>query len=961
MNQHQRNRDLSMQSLLHAVFLTAVSIAVIGLVLNVVPVLGTVKSQFPAVPQSLAIIIAYGAFWSVALDFRPGRLLCAALLLVCGFSGFTGVLEDTTLEAAWAAGTHFPEWLMLLVGIAFAWPVRAPLWVTVNRVIGCLVAGFGTLVALAHFNLLTYSQGFLYLRDVPVLAGVGLLAIGVAMVMDEWWSDNRLCRMPRSITVGAVCSLATLLATTVLVAQLPGFWRSPIDGFGLSSLKSLNDLTLAGGIAFGLVLSHRVLYSILLASDRDSQDHALLDSELRFSALFEQSPSALMVVGTSGEVLLANDACKQLLLTIDDKIVGKNIRAFVHERYIRHDEIIRFENAFARVIEGEREQLTLRPKAVEFGVRHLDVFLLPIKLRGKIDAVYVVIRDFSNSVVNKYRQRLFERSLDASVNGVLIFALKRPSFPIIYANPAFGRLMEITGDEQRRNGVNTLLGANTDAAWQARLLDAIDTGQGLQQVQQVTRADGATFWLELLLSPVMDEDEQLSHYVAIVNDITDQRQQSRQLEYQATHDSLTGLGNRALFNEVLEREFQMARRTNELLAVLFIDLDEFKPINDTLGHKVGDQLLISIAQRLKAELRPSDTLVRLGGDEFVLMLPRLTLRDDVVRVAERLLAALGKAHRIDDYELHISASIGIAMSHEAISSSEQLLQQADMAMYRAKQKGRNTYYLFTNDLNHKLVRRVQLRNDLQEAIEHESLELNYQPFVDAEGRVIGFEALSRWSHPHFGSVSPDEFITLAEETGQTGELSAWVTRQVSSDARQLIAAYPDIKSLAVNLSPLQFHRPNFIVHLCRILDEHQIPYSWIELELTESILMKDQDGASERLGELQALGFSIAIDDFGTGYSSFAYLRTLPMGKIKIDKSFVQNVVDSERDAAVCRGIINLARELGLDIIAEGVETEAQLRLLKSWGCRIFQGYHFSRPMPLRHWIEKEYPMVRVS
>lgn len=961
MNQHQQIRDFSMQSLLHALFLTVASIAVIGLVLHLVPVFGTIKGQFPAIPQSLAILTTYGAFWCVVLGFSRGRLLCAALLVACGLTGVTGLLEGGSLNAAWVAARHFPDWLMLLVGIAFAWPVRAPLWVSVNRSVGCLMAGFGLLVALAHLNLLTYSQGFLYLRDIPLLAGVGLSGIGIAMVMVQWWSDNRLGRMPRAVLAGAACSLVTLVAITILFAQLTGFLGGPMNGLGFSSLKNLHDLTLLGGVTFALALSHWVLYSRLLASDRDSQDGARVDSELRFSALFEQSPSALLVVSTSGEVLLANDACKRLLSTIADEIVGNNVRALVHEHYVRHDEIVTFESAFARVTEGEREQLTLTPRTAEYGLRHLEIFLLPIKLRGKVDAVYVVIRDLSNSIVNKYRQRLFERSLDASVNGVLIFALQRPAFPVIYSNPAFRELMEIKGDARRLNGVKTLLGAITDPAWHARLQDAIDAGEGLQQVQQVTRSGGATFWMELILSPVLDEAEHLSHYVAIVSDITEQRQQSRQLEYQATHDSLTGLGNRALFNEVLEREFQMARRTNELLAVLFIDLDEFKPINDTLGHKVGDRLLISIARRLQSELRPSDTLVRLGGDEFVLMLPRLTLRDDVVWVAERLLAALGKAHRIDDYELHISASIGIALSDESISSSEQLLQQADMAMYRAKQKGRNTYYLFTSDLNHKLVRRVQLRNDLQEAIEHESLELHYQPFVDAEGTVIGFEALSRWSHPHFGAVSPDEFITLAEETGQIGELSAWVTNQVSADARQLITAYPGIKSLAVNLSPLQFHRPNFIAHLCSILDEHQIPYPWIELELTESILMKNQDGASERLEELQALGFSIAIDDFGTGYSSFAYLRTLPMGKIKIDKSFVQNVVASERDAAICRGIINLARELGLEVIAEGVETEAQLKLLKSWGCGIFQGYYFSRPMPLDHWIAKEYPMVRMS
>jgi diguanylate cyclase (GGDEF)-like protein/PAS domain S-box-containing protein len=831
----------------------------------------------------------------------------------------------------------------------------------VNRSVGLVVSGFGLLITLAHFNLLTYSQGMLHLKGIPMLAGVGLVGIGLVMVMNAWWSANRLCRSPRAVLFGAGCSFVTLIASTFLVAQLPAFWSGPIEGFGLSSLKNLHDVTLIAGLVFGLALCHRVLYSSLLASDRDSQNGALMDSEMRFSALFEQSPSALMVVAKNGEILLTNEACDHLFSAIHKEIAGNNLRTFVHEEYFRPEEVVRFENAFAEVVGGNRQEMTLRLWTQEHGMRHLELFLLPIKLRGAVDAVYVIMRDLSNSVISRYRQRLFERSLDASVNGVLIFEVGTQAFSIVYFNDAFQELVGLDSDELCGDGLTAILGARPDDRDRSRLIGVVESGNDLNEKREIRRQDGSIFWMKLLLSPVLDEDGVLTHYIAIVSDISEQKQQAQQLEYQATHDTLTGLGNRTLFNEVLEREFLMSRRTGEPLAVLFVDLDEFKPINDTMGHNVGDQLLVSVAKRLGAELRPSDTLVRLGGDEFVLMLPRMASHDDVALVAERLLDALVKVHRIEDYELHISASIGVAVLDESISSSEQLLQHADMAMYRAKEKGRNTFCIFTNDLNDRWVRRVNLRNDLQDAIENGNLEISYQPFIAANGDICGFEALSRWNHPKLGAVPPNEFIALAEETGQISELDNWVIERVSKDAQQLMAANPQAQVLAINLSPLQFHRPNFIDQLCKVLDSRQVPYQWIELELTENVLMRDQEGGIEKLEELQSLGFSVAIDDFGTGYSSFAYLRSLPVGKIKIDKTFVQSVAHSGKDAAVCRGIINLAKELGLEIIAEGVETRDQFRLLESWGCRVFQGYYFSRPMPLGCWSGEQYRLSGVS
>ncbi|MDW7748772.1 putative bifunctional diguanylate cyclase/phosphodiesterase, partial [Halomonas sp.] len=425
--------------------------------------------------------------------------------------------------------------------------------------------------------------------------------------------------------------------------------------------------------------------------------------------------------------------------------------------------------------------------------------------------------------------------------------------------------------------------------------------------------------------------------------------------YQATHDALTGLANRALFGDRLVHDFALARRHAQILAVLFIDLDEFKPINDTLGHKVGDQLLISVARRLAGGLRTSDTLARFGGDEFVLLLPDLEHPGEAEEVAERLLLELTRPHKVSGHELHISASIGIAINDEPLEDPEKLLQHADMAMYKAKQQGRNAYQCYTGDLDSKLSQRVMLRNELQEAIDHDQLVLHYQPLLDAAGRVDGLEALVRWRHPVKGFISPADFIPLSEETGQIIPLSRWVMARACRDARTLVDQGLLAGRMAVNLSPMQFHRPSFLATLRGVLDETGLPPSHLELELTEGILMRDTEGAIDILNALNGMGISTAIDDFGTGFSSLGYLRSLPIDKIKIDRTFVRDVTGSDKDAAICQGVITLARELDLRVVAEGIETREQHDYLRHHGCEVFQGFLFARPMPLEAlvaWLE---------
>ena len=440
-----------------------------------------------------------------------------------------------------------------------------------------------------------------------------------------------------------------------------------------------------------------------------------------------------------------------------------------------------------------------------------------------------------------------------------------------------------------------------------------------------------------------------------MNDISERKDQEKRLSFQATHDALTGLGNRALFEDRLAHDVALARRNNGQLAVLFVDLDHFKPINDTLGHKIGDQVLSVVAGRLLESIRPTDTLARLGGDEFVILLTDPGPVDEVEKIASRILDRISQPVRLGDHELHISASVGISLLNDGVEQPEKLIQQADMAMYKAKRQGRDTYELYSEDLDKKLSRRLSLRNQLQEAIRSNQLYLCYQPQVDQSGVFCGVEALVRWKHPRKGVISPADFIPIAEETGQIIALGKWVLNQACTDALRIMERGVMRGRMSVNISPLQFHRPGFLTTLQDMLKGLGMPARALELELTESILMRNSEEALGTLRALGGMGVSIAIDDFGTGYSSLSYLKELEVDKVKIDKSFIDQIVESQKDAAVCKGVIALAAEMGMAIVAEGVEKHTQYRHLAEYGCAMFQGYYFARPMTfddLITWIE---------
>ena len=451
-----------------------------------------------------------------------------------------------------------------------------------------------------------------------------------------------------------------------------------------------------------------------------------------------------------------------------------------------------------------------------------------------------------------------------------------------------------------------------------------------------------------------DEDGGASHLEGTVQDVTERKRSEEQIRYLAYHDSLTGLGNRLLCKERLAMQLSQARRNDEILGVIFLDLDRFKRINDTLGHSQGDELLKGVADRLVTSVRDTDFLgrtdlersvSRLGGDEFTAV-AKVGDVQDLAKVARRILEALAKPFYLDGHEVVITGSIGITAFPFDGEDVEALRRNADAAMYHAKEQGRNNYQFYAASMNEVALRRLILENNLRRGLDREEFELHYQPKVEVgSGRVVAFEALVRWRDPEAGLIPPGVFIPIAEETGLISPLGDWVLAEACRQAvRWRDAGHPT--PVSVNLSGHQFRRGALAKRVLGILEETGADAALIEIEITESTLMGDETAAVADLEAMRAAGLRIHVDDFGTGYSSFAYLRRLPVDVLKVDRSFIQEITESADDAALAASIVSMGRALGLRVIAEGVETPEQCALLESWACDEIQGFVYGRPVP---------------
>ena len=601
---------------------------------------------------------------------------------------------------------------------------------------------------------------------------------------------------------------------------------------------------------------------------------------------------------------------------------------------------------------------TGEPFEIEYRIVHADGGVRWVLERGKalfnesgeVEALEGLIQDITlrkhseeAAVAAEERYRsIFENAIEGIYQTT-------PSDKYLNFNPALARIYGYESTEDLILGISDI---------QKQLY--VDPGKRqefitLMQVQgrvhnfeaQVYRKHGDIIWITENAREVRDSAGNLLFYEGTVEDITERKNYEQQIEYQATHDSLTGLPNRTLLSDRLQQCMSFADRYQSKVAVAFVDLDQFKMINDSMGHHIGDELLVTMAQRLSGCVRESDSVVRLGGDEFVLLITGLQKVEDVAQSMQRVLAVAAEPFAIETRDYAVTCSIGVSLYPDDGGDYSTLLRNADSAMYKAKQAGRNNFQFYTRELNDVLLQRLDIEYRLRRAIEQDELRLHYQPKVDfATGRICGVEALLRWQPPGEAMVPPASFIPVAEETGLIEDIGRWVLVTACHEARGLKHKFGYPVPVAVNVSQRQFRQRGLVELVESVLQESGLDAACLELEITESMLADDAEKFIETLHALKALGVGLAIDDFGTGYSSMSYLKHFPIDRLKIDKAFVDDLETDPANQPILRAIVALGHSLGLKVIAEGVENAFQYDYLRAIGCDEFQGYLYSRPVP---------------
>lgn len=540
---------------------------------------------------------------------------------------------------------------------------------------------------------------------------------------------------------------------------------------------------------------------------------------------------------------------------------------------------------------------------------------------------------------------IINSTLQASLDGIIL--MDEDDDPMLF-NQRAAELLGTTQDVIGRSSYDTLQTLLNDNAINpevfSRQLSSIAKNPAISTSGTLEMNNGL---IVEVYSQARIQDDKTMGRVWNFHDITELRQNEETIRHRAYHDSLTNLPNRTLFTDRINHALTRYKRSEEEFALLFIDLDGFKYVNDTLGHEIGDQVLIEVAKRLDNIVREHDTIARHGGDEFLLMLELVENSLQIKEIASRILQVLSEAFVLDEQEIHISASIGITIAPKDGHSSDELIRNADMAMYSAKAQGRNNYQFFDRSMAESSKRQLSLQSQLNQALRKEEFQLHYQPKIDLKTRrITGAEALLRWYQGGEILIGPTEFIGIAEQSGLIVPISEWVLNTACQQLADWLPHLPDDFVLSINMSAQHFMQRNVVETIIGILDRHKIPCHRIELELTESVVIEDPKNSIAKLKLLRARGIKLSIDDFGTGYSSFNYLKNLPIHTIKIDRSFIKDVESSSRDLSLVESIVNIAHTLGLNVVAEGVESEEIHGLLQGITCDMGQGYLYSRPLP---------------
>ena len=769
---------------------------------------------------------------------------------------------------------------------------------------------------------------------------------------------------PVSVAFAAQRTILYTLVSGTLFALLVALFAALMMARALTRrMGDFGDLmqAVANGNYRASIPRFRITEFNRLADSMRRMATALLERELRlqrseeqYRGVVESTDDLITRVDHEGRLQFVNHASRRYFGLEPEACMGLLAFDFLHP-----DDQASTGAAFAIWIEGETPTLRWENRQISrAGQEHWMQWNITANRTpaGQVIGFTSIGRDVSEQRAAQQRLRLAASVFNSSAEGIFVTdADKR----ILSINPA---MMAASGYSQAEliGHTPTLFrsGRHDRNFYRAMMNEVAAHGHWRGEIWN-RRKNGEVYPEWLTITAVKDAEGVVVNYIGSFFDISERKDAEKHIEFLAHHDSLTQLPNRTLLEDRIRQAIATSRHQENRTAILMLDLDRFKLINDTLGHDVGDLLLESVAHRLSAAVGETETVARLGGDEFIVLMPDVDSIDQALAMAQKILAAVAQVHLIGSEELHVTPSIGISLFPDDGDDAAALLRGADTAMYHAKSVGRNNFQFFTSSMNFEVLERITIEKDLRRALEHQEFVLYYQPQVNClSGVVTGMEALIRWQHPQRGLVFPDKFIAIAEETGLIVPIGEWVLREACRQAKVWHDLGQTGMRMGVNLSARQFQQADLFQQIASALADSGLNEAMLELEITEGMLMKDPQAAIELLNTLASLGIRLAIDDFGTGYSSLSYLKLFPLHRLKIDKSFIRDISSDPNDAAIVNAVIGLANSLNMEVIAEGVESVDQLRYLEQHGCHEIQGYFFSRPLPAHQFSTFQYALA---
>jgi len=804
-----------------------------------------------------------------------------------------------------------------------------------------------------------HAEPVRHFRDHWTRYPLGLAIFGVALA-------TRLAILPAGDGQGFLTFYPAVALTALCCGAGPGLLVMALGGiaapftlappFGLSKLPISFDqweaeaAYLLSGLIVCLIVSRmrrhseamRRSHSMLTAEieDRKRGEQALTESEAKLRGLFELSPLGIALNDGDGRFIEFNESFRSITGYTDEELKRLDYWKLTPSGYeddeMRQLELLRDTGRY-----GPYEKEYIRKDETRASVR-LNGML--VQDRHGETHIWSLVEDITEQKRSESALYIYANAVKYSGQPILI---TNSDNKVIELNQAFSTLTGYTLDELRGQSPRMLASAHTPPETYRQLWSGL-TEAGVWQGKLFNRAkNGGFFPVLAVISAIRNDLGEVTNYIACYTDITDRMAAERRIDQLLHHDPLTSLHNRYSLEGRLEQALSQARRNRESLAVLFIDLDRFKLVNDSMGHQAGDMLLLEVAGRLRECVRESDIVARLGGDEFVVVVTGLSAAKIAAPIAEKIVRSLGQPYSLGDSVVHSSSSVGISIFPNDGDDSATLMKTADMALHHAKNQGRSNFQFFTPEMNAAMADTLALDNDIRAAVAEKQFELHYQPKMSTpDHKIAGVEALVRWRHPIRGLVPPDQFIPLAEESELIEAIGEWVLDEACRQWTEWLAKGMTPLSVAVNLSARQLASPTLVERVRAIKSRYGLPKGALELEVTESVAMRNPERAIEQLKALGALGIEISIDDFGTGYSSLAYLKLLPIQTLKLDRAFVRDIETDENDAVISAATLALAHALGLKVVAEGVETEGQRDFLTSHGCDYLQGFLFSKPLP---------------